>query len=53
MNAFLNTAIAAIALFFASMGQAHAAFIPEPGSLALTGLGLAIAVVVLHKSRRK
>jgi hypothetical protein len=54
MNAKLNTVAAVAALLVATMSQAHAELIlPEPGSLALSALGLAAAVYFLRNSRKK
>ncbi len=53
MKSFLNSTGAAVALFVAFTGQALAfGDLPEPGSLALAGLGLGAAVYFLRKRRK-
>lgn len=53
MTTFLNTLGAIAALLFATMSEARADLLPEPGSLTLTGVGLVAAVYFLSKSRKK
>ena len=54
MTAFLNTLGAIAALLLATMSDARADLtLPEPGSLVLSGVGLAAAVYFLRKGRKK
>lgn len=56
MKSFLNFAAASAAGLFAVCSPALAngfLGIPEPSSIALSGLGLAAAVYFLNKSKRK
>ena len=55
MKSVLNFSVAALALFAAFTGQAMASPIfdlPEPGSIALVGLGLGVAVLALRKRKK-
>lgn len=52
MKSLLNTAAAAAALLVASTGSAFAlGDLPEPGSIALVGVGLVAAVFFLRKKK--
>ena len=54
MKSFLNTTGAAVALFVAFTGQAFAFLdLPEPGSIALAGVGLGAAIYFLRKGKKK
>ena len=55
MKSILNCAAATLAAFAACSTQALAAVgvLPEPGSVALVGLGLGAAVYFLRKGKKK
>lgn len=54
MKSILNAAAAVIATFVGLTGTAWAdGSLPEPGSIGLTGIALAVAVYVIARGRRK
>lgn len=54
MKSFLNTTASIVALLAATTGTAFAfgTDLPEPGSMALSGLALAAAIYVLRRNRK-
>ena len=53
MKSFLHAGGGAVALFVAFTGQACAVVdLPEPGSIALVGVGLGAALYFLRKGRK-
>ena len=55
MKSFLNTTASVLALVVVTTGNALADtnLLPEPGSFALAGIGIAAAVYFLRKGTRK